>query len=54
MFMKNKILYLFLGFLIGVIAVSCNKTEQQGKKVSFICHWKLNHYLKNTHYGNKT
>jgi hypothetical protein len=30
--MKNKILYMFLGFLIGVIAVSCNETQQQGKK----------------------
>jgi len=34
MFMKNRILYLMLGFLIGVIVVSCNQTHREGMKVS--------------------
>lgn len=39
--MKNKTMRLLFGFLIGIIAVSCNQTQQQKKEVSQAATYKM-------------
>jgi hypothetical protein len=39
--MKSKIWYLLVGFLLGIMAVSCDHTQQQGKKVSPTARFKM-------------
>jgi hypothetical protein len=41
MYMKTKNLLLLLGFLAGIIAVSCNQAKQQGKEVAPSARYKM-------------
>ena len=39
--MKTRVIYLMIGFMIGIITVSCNQAQQRGEKNPFQATYKM-------------